>query len=374
MEIKGIKYVSCVEDGSGYASAARKNIVALHKLGIPLTIKPISFEKARPDLGEEGKIIYPLINKNIDYNIVMMQTTPEFYKDYKEPGKAFAAYTIWETSALHPTWPDMINKSADVCMVGCDWNIDVFKESGVTVPLVNVPHMLDINTFDNVNPYKINGVSDDTYVFYFIGQWVERKNMLSTIKAYWRTFKNGENVALVMKVYRSDYSESEREAIRTTIRRLKSACPMEGYNYPPIYLILDMLSEDEMASLHARGDCYISLDRGEGFGLSTASAGAAGNPVIATGYGGATEYLKKDNSYLVDYVETCCFGMPWSRWYSLDQYWAFPSEKHASDLMWYVYNNKQEAKERGLKLQKYIDDNLNWRVIGNKIIDGIKQL
>jgi glycosyltransferase involved in cell wall biosynthesis len=202
----------------------------------------------------------------------------------------------------------------------------------------------------------------------------ERKNVLSTIKSYWRTFRRGENVALVMKAYRNDYSESEREAIRTTMRRLKAVCTMEGYTYPPVYLVLDMLSDEEIKGLHAKGDCYISLDRGEGFGLSTATAGAAGNPVIATGFGGATEYLKQDNSYLVDYVETCCHGMPWSRWYSLDQYWAFPSEKHASELMRYVYENKDEAKDRGLKLQSDIDRNLNWKVIGQKIIDSIRSL
>jgi glycosyltransferase involved in cell wall biosynthesis len=149
---------------------------------------------------------------------------------------------------------------------------------------------------------------------------------------------------------------------------------MEGYIYPPIYLILDMLSEDEMKGLHAKGDCYISLDRGEGFGLSTATAGAAGNPVIATGFGGATEYLKQDNSYLVDFVEVCCHGMPWSRWYILDQYWAQPSEKHASQLMKYVYENQAVAKVIGKKLQNSLDENLNWKVIGQKIIDGIQSL
>ncbi len=374
MEIKGIKYINPIFDGSGYSQAGRQYVLALHRLGIPITISPISFELAKPNLGEDEKVLRSLVNRNIDYNIVLCHTTPEFWEKYKEPGKAFIGYTIWETSKLHFSWSKYINDSADLCMVGCDWNVEVFKDSGVTTPIVNIPHIMDVNEFKNIKPYDISGIDEQAYIFYFIGQWTERKNVLSTIKSYWRSFRSGENVALVMKVYRSDYSEPERDAIRMTIRRLKSVCAMEGYTYPPIYLILDMLSDDEIKGLHAKGDCYISLDRGEGFGLSTATAGAAGNPVIATGFGGATEYLKSDNSYLVDYVETCCHGMPWSRWYSLDQYWASPSEKHASQLMQYVYNNQNESKELGKKLQDSIDKNLNWKTIGQKMIDSIRSL
>ena len=164
MEIKGIKFISCVEDGSGYAAAARKNIIALYKLGIPLTIKTVSFEPARPDLGEDGKIIRSLIDKDIDYNIIFCQLTPEWWAQHKERGKFFAGFTIWETSKLHHSWAKYINDTADLCMVGCDWNVGVFKESGVTVPIVNVPHVMDINEFKDIEPYNINGVADETYM------------------------------------------------------------------------------------------------------------------------------------------------------------------------------------------------------------------
>lgn len=374
MEIKGIKYINPIFDGSGYSQAGRQYVLALHKLGIPVTVAPISFEAARPNLGEDEKILRSLVDKDIDYNVIICHTTPEFWEKFKEPGKTFIGYTIWETSNLHFSWPKYINDTADLCMVGCNWNVEVFKNSGVEVPVISIPHIMDVNEFKNIQPYDISGINEDSYVFYFIGQWTERKNVLSTIKTYWRTFREKENVSLIMKVYRNDYSEPEREAIRTTMRRLKAVCTMEGYTYPPVYLVLDMLSDEEIKGLHAKGDCYVSLDRGEGFGLSTATAGAAGNPVIATSFGGATEYLKQDNSYLVDYIETCCHGMPWSRWYSLDQYWASPDEKHASQLMKHVYENRDEAKERGKKLQNYIDENLNWKVIGQKIIDSIRSL
>lgn len=375
MEIKGIKFIGPVLDQSGYAKASRENIMALYKLGVPLTVTPISFENAKPDLGESGVIINGLINKDIDYNIVILQSTPEFWHKYREEGKVNIGYTVWETTALHPDWKDYINDNVDMCMVACSWNVDVFKSSGVTVPVFNVPHVVEVASQEDVVPYDVTSIKDGAYVFYNINQFTERKNLISLIKTYWRTFRKGENVALLLKTYRNDYGDKEKDMVRDIVRRLKMVSPMKDVvSYPPIYLVLDVLSEDGIKGLHKRGDCYVAMDRGEGFGLSSATAGAFGNPLIVTGFGGATEYAKPDNSYLIDYVETAVCNMPWSPWYGLEQYWATPSEKHASELMTYVYKNKEAAKSMGAKLQSDIKDNFSYEAIGNKIVDAIRSL
>ena len=62
MEIQGIKYLAPIFDNSGYAEAARQYILALHKMGIPITLERISFEPARPDLGETGRILNSLVD------------------------------------------------------------------------------------------------------------------------------------------------------------------------------------------------------------------------------------------------------------------------------------------------------------------------
>jgi glycosyltransferase involved in cell wall biosynthesis len=347
-------------------------VLALHKLGIPLTVNPISFEDVEPELGGAGRTIKGLVGKKIDYNINVIHSTPEFWQRYKEAGKINVGMTIWETTKLHKQWPGYINENVDAVMVGCDWNIEVFKNSGVTIPIFSIPHCVDFGEFKNVKPFQIKGITDDTFVFYSIFQFIERKNPVALVKAYWYAFQNKENVALVLKTYRSNYKEEEKNSIRTTLKRMKQIMPMD--NYPSIYLILDMLSNDEIYGLHSRGDCYASLDRGEGFGLNPFFAGALGNPIIVTGFGGSTEYAKPDNSYLVDYSLTPVSGMPWSPWYTGDQLWAESNVKHGSDLMKFVFNNQAEAKEKGLKLQKYIKNNFTYDVVGNKIINMLKNL
>ena len=373
MDIRGIKYISPAFDNSGYAQASRGNILALHSLGVPITLSPISFEQQRPDLGKEGELLKGLVNKDIEYNVVIIHTTPEFWSREKEAGKVNVGYTIWETSKLHPDWKNYINENVDKVLVGSRWNVDVFKNSGVEVPIGVVPHGISVDEFNGVKPYNIAGVPDDAYVFYSIFQWTERKHPVALMKAYWYAFQNAEeNVALVLKVYRGNYSEGEKEAIRTTVKKLKAVTPMDYH--PKVYLILDLLSQDEMLGLHARGDCYVSLDRGEGFGLCPFTAAACGNPIIITGYGGATEYAKPRNSYLVDYNLTPVHGMPWSPWYRGDQLWAEPNVVRGSEHMRSVFTDRDKAAEKAVKLKKSIKEKFSWKKIGNKIIREIKAL
>jgi len=369
-KIKGIKYISPCLDNSGYAKAARGYILALHKLGIPLTLEPISFEKANPDLGKAGPIIESLIRKDIEYNVVIMHCTPEFWPKFREDSKFNVGYTIWETTKLHPSWPPFINNNADIIFVGCDWNVDIFKRSGVTLPIYSLPHAIPVDDVQEAATYSIEGLSDSTYTFGFVNQFVERKNPLAVIKAYWYAFQNNEDVALVMKTYRSDYSDSERDAIRRTITRLKEVTVFD--NYPPIFFVSDMLSEDEMRALYKRFNCFISLDRGEGFGLSPFIAGSYGKPVIETGFGGVLTYLNSDNSYLIDYALSPVFGMPYSPWYKGDQLWAEANIYEAALTMRNVYENQEEAKLRGKKLKEYINTNFDDTTIGKKMITRLE--
>ena len=370
-EIVGIKYIGPCLDSSGYAKANRGNILALHNAGIPITVSPISFEDIRPDFGEEGEVLNTLIGKDIDYNIVIVHTTPEFWSKFMEEEKINIGYTIWETSELHPDWPKYINKTADKVLVGCSWNKDVFKDSGVTIPIGVVPHGINMSVFDKIEPYNIKGVGKDTFVFYDIFQFVERKHPVALLKAYWHAFQNNENVALVMKTYRSNYSEPEKQAIRDTIKRVKDGMPMKN-PHAKVLFISDMLTEDEIHGLHARGDCYVSLDRGEGWGLSPFTSWACGNPIIVTGYGGVTDYAKPENSYLVDYSLTPVFGMSWSPWYTGKMLWAEPNLKHSSDLMKHVYYNNEEAKYKGKLLKEYIKNNFTLEHIASRIIYEIE--
>ena len=71
-----------------------------------------------------------------------------------------------------------------------------------------------------------------------------------------------------------------------------------------IELMERYLEPREIAALIAKADCYVSLHRSEGFGLTLADSMALGTPVIATGYSGNMDFMDERNSYLVDWTRT----------------------------------------------------------------------
>jgi glycosyltransferase involved in cell wall biosynthesis len=372
MDIKGIKYISPTFDASGYAQASRGYILALHNLGIPITLKPVSFEQSSVDLGRDGIILRSLVDKNIDYNVVIIHLTPEFWAQMREPNKFNIGYCVWETDKLHPDWPIHINDNVEACMVACDWNVEVYKKSGVDIPVFSVPHGINMGEYKDIDEFTVKGVSPTAYKFYSIFQFIERKNPLAVIKAYWSAFQNNEDVALILKTYRMGFSEEEKNIVRETIKRLKQVMTMD--NYPSLYLVGDMLSREQVLGLHKFGDCFVSLDRGEGFGLCPLEGGACGNPIIVTGIGGVKEYAKPEHSYLVNYQMTPVTGMPGFKWYKGEQMWAEPDMEQAIKYMRHVYRNQTEASNKGRMLKQYISDNLSWDRMGMRMTEVIKSL
>ena len=148
--------------------------------------------------------------------------------------------------------------------------------------------------------------------------------------------------------------------------------PME--NYPALYLIGDRLDSGEVMGIHEACDCLVHLDRGEGFGLVPFEAGACGNPIMVTGWGGVLEYAKPEHSYLINHTLTPVFGMPWAPWHTGDQLWAEPDCGQAIRMMQHIYKNQTEAANKGRMLQSYIKNNFSWDLMGMRMLEAIKSV
>ena len=171
MEIKGIKYVGPLFDMSGYGQAARGYALALLRLGIPVTIKAVSFEEGSSDFGESGRILKSLMDKPVDYNVVIIHLTVEHYEQMMESGKTNIGYSVWETSKIHPKWVEWLNNTVDGVMTASDWGVGVYKNSGVDIPVFSVPHGIDMDEYEEIEPYNIAGVKPGAFKFYGIFQF-----------------------------------------------------------------------------------------------------------------------------------------------------------------------------------------------------------
>jgi glycosyltransferase involved in cell wall biosynthesis len=175
------------------------------------------------------------------------------------------------------------------------------------------------------------------FMFLFVFDFVssERKNPGAVIEAFTRAFKPGEGPVLVLK------SINGQERKPHLLEELVAAASRR----PDVHVVDSYFSADEKEAAIAACDCYVSLHRSEGMGLTMAEAMAHGKPVIATGYSGNLDFMDDANSYLVPYR---LVPVPEDWWaYAPGAEWAEPDVMGAAALMRRVYEQPKEAAALG---------------------------
>jgi glycosyltransferase involved in cell wall biosynthesis/SAM-dependent methyltransferase len=169
----------------------------------------------------------------------------------------------------------------------------------------------------------------------------ERKNPLAVVEAYKQAFDGDEGAVLVVKSINGDRAPEEH-------RRLVEAAGGRS----DIHIIDGYLEPARKNMLVNSCDCYVSLHRAEGFGLTMAEAMYLGKPVVATAYSGNLDFMTAANSYLVDYSPVGIGdGAPP---YPADADWAEPDVPHAARLMREVFDDRVRSLEIGARASEDI--------------------
>lgn len=365
--MKNVLYIGQIQDAAGYGETSRNYVAALakHSDKINLSVKSVSFERFKSDQSAYSSIIAPLLNKPMNPDVQIIHLTPENFSIHKKPNMKNIGYAVWETSKLPEHWVKQCNLMDEI-WTACDWNVEVFKSSGVTVPVKKVEHTIDPEQFKD-NPITDIGLPKDKFLFYSIFQWTERKCPAGLIRAFLSEFSGKDNVALVLKTYRQNSSEQDRKWIEQEISNIRQSMFLDDHT--PVTLVHKILSRQEIISLHKSCQCLVSAHRAEGWGYSMFESLSLGIPTIATGFGGNTEFMDDNNSYLINHTLTPVANMPW-KLYSGKGSWAEPDLDDLKKKMRYVYENYSEAQAKAASgrtdLQKYY-----WENIGKKMVDLI---
>jgi glycosyltransferase involved in cell wall biosynthesis len=252
-------------------------------------------------------------------------------------------HTVWDTDRIPDHWVPLLGQ-ADLLVVPSRFSAQAIAGSPVRSPVAVVPHVVPPTTEPESDGWGT--VPPDAFVFYTIGEWTERKAVFKTIEAYLRAFRRGDNVLLIVKTSQADLrvqpAKDRRRAGEGTsvsaVARLLAKHP----DAPPVRLITGALSDRDIADLHRRCDCYVSLCRAEGWGLGAFDAAATANPVVITGFGGQLDFLG-ESPYLVGFelvpVEDPA-GFPS---YAPDQHWAEPDVEHGAALLREVFAHSERA-------------------------------
>jgi glycosyltransferase involved in cell wall biosynthesis len=182
-------------------------------------------------------------------------------------------------------------------------------------------------------------IPTDRFVFLFVFDFLsvfERKNPVALVESFRSAFPPGEGPILVIKSINGDRRPEEWERLRAA-----------AAGHPDIKLIDGYVSADRKRSMMSSCNCYVSLHRSEGFGITMAEAMSLGKPVIATAYSGNLEFMTTENSYLVPYT-LIPIGAA-SEPYPAEARWAAPDLESAARLMREVYEDPEGARRKGTR-------------------------
>lgn len=360
--VPGVLVAGYLRGTLGLGQAGRAYTAALQAAGVPVATRTLAIDPPadaltrqappRPQERTFEELTLPAGEvPDINFLCVNADQTPELVDALGD--EARDRYTIaswaWETDLVPERW-DPAFGLVDELWVYSTYVAEVLGRAS-SVPIVVMP--LPVETPDPkgaIVPFAV----PDGFVFLFVFDFfstLQRKNPLGVIEAFTQAFAPGEGPTLVLKTINADYRVQERERLRHAIG-----------DRTDILMVDQSLTPDELAALFARADCYVSLHRAEGFGLTLAESMALAKPVIATGYSSNTDFMTPANSYLVDW-ELTHVG-PDAEHYPAQAHWAEPSVEHAAALMREVFTDQAAARARGERARRDVLAALSTEAIG----------
>lgn len=178
------------------------------------------------------------------------------------------AYSMFESTEIPKAWVEGLNSYFDAVIVPDPFHIEVYKQNGVTIPIFVLPLGLNLSHFLEQPLKNKCGVP---FTFASLGAGVSRKNIVKSIDAFAKVFKNRRDVNFLIHC-RYALPEIERE-----ITEYITTNSLENVMYT-----CRRLRHDEYMQLFQSIDCYVNLSKGEGFSIQPREAMALGIPVIVT--------------------------------------------------------------------------------------------
>lgn len=268
--------------------------------------------------------------------------------------------TVWETTRIPNQWKPYMNR-IDAVFVPSVQNKRALRDSGVRAPIYIVPHGVDTRMFHPDTRRKPGlGKYGGRFVFVSVFGFQHRKNPEGLLRAYWEEFSAADRVLLFIKT--AGIGKEENEArIKNRIMQYKSRLGIHKRT-APLLLVGRQVSPARMKDIYRMGNVFVLPTRGEGVGLPFLESLASGVPVIATGWGGHTDFLNTGNSFPVSYtLKAPAASMNGkhaiarsfrSLFAQKGQLWAEPNLASLKSRMREAYENPQLCRRKGMQGRK----------------------
>lgn len=359
----------------GYGSQARRILKPLIEAGVD--VKLLQKEDYVPDNMRIGDIFWldqlensrskPEAPIRICYEIPPIS-------DYR-PDAINCAYCVWETDKYPREWIPKIN-NAQAFFTDSQALIDSARNGGVSIPAYQMAPPIDIDKWCPEGPtISVEGIKDTDVVFMMNGNWIPRKNFGDLMVGFCCALNGIKDAHLIIKTWGGDNSANFKKQVRDNVAsRLTS---LQNIDRPRIFLIPDVLEENQVIKLMRRADVYITVSHGEGFDLPLAQAMSMEKVCLATDFLSHGDYMTTKNSIPIKYSLMPVVDAK-ARNYTADQMWSRPD---VGDMMAKVReaykrakNKDQEWREIGRKARETVVNKYNKKVTTKKIIDALEEI
>lgn len=230
---------------TGYGKLERGLIQGLASIGVvPILIGP-----------EEQPVLQAA-------SVTILTALPR-HAQHCPPGKV-VLYTMSESTKVSPAFVAAINATCQAVLVPCPGLIDIYRQSGVTVPIFDVGMGVDYYLPETLPSSPLRRGPDDQYVFLTYSIADIRKGAHLAVQAFRTVFHNQPHIKLWIKA---------RDGHGTWLDDIEDS---------QIRVLHNQLTEGEWFALLKAADCFVFPSYGEGFGLPPREAVLAGTPAIVT--------------------------------------------------------------------------------------------
>ncbi len=330
----GVNLAGYLDATLGVGEAARHVATALEGAGVAVARVGLSSRDA--PRSQDGAATQP-----VSHPITLVCANPDAMTGARDElgagafdGRHVIGMWWWEVAAVRGSWLRAFDL-VDEVWAGSRFVADVFATIA-PVPVVHVPLPVPEPAISTAGRDAL-GLPPDRFLFGLVMDYASvaaRKNPLGLIEAFARAFAGDDPaVGLVIKTLGGEHWPGEHAAVLAA-----------AGTHPGVTVIDAHLPTEDKNALIRELDCYVSLHRSEGFGLTIAEAMLLEAPVIATDYGGSRDFVTAFNALPVD-VRMVPIG-PGNDPYPAEGEWAEPDLDHAAACMRAVFADRSGAQVR----------------------------
>jgi GT2 family glycosyltransferase/glycosyltransferase involved in cell wall biosynthesis len=357
----GVNLYGFLSTVSGLGSVARSCLQAFDTTDV--SVQRISIPSWADEVAERSLPGFEpyrtnLILQNPDMLALFFRT----YGTERLKGCYNIGYWFWELASMRSDWHHLY-RYVDEIWVASEFCRQAFQ-SVTKLPVKRMPLVVEGIEKRVVYPREHFDLPSDAFVFGYIfdvSSYFERKNPLCLVEAFKREFGKSRDVLLYLKYFNSAHDQNNVRALEEAVA-----------GAPNIRTFSGVMKDHELASLQNSMDCLVSPHRSEGFGYNLAEAMYLAKPVIATRYSSNLDFMRDDNSYLIDcnLVPIPLTMGPYVR----GHVWADPSVDHLCHLMRRVFEDSEGREQKGLRAAEEIRKTYSAVAAGQQMANRLEEI